>query len=285
MTEKRLIVTADDLGLTEEINRGIFDAHARGIVTSASFLVNAPATDAAWHAAKAYPELEIGIHLSLVEGFCLSAEANSLTDELRYLGERPCLIRHWTTFLKKYFARRIDLKELETELETQILKFLEYFPAIPFANGTQHLHVLPGVRDVVAKLARKYRIGAIRLHHGSRVYGGFDLRYAYNMALKALGRGARRAFVGIPTTDHFVGFDVCGKLSADAILNMLDQAGSGTTELMTHPGEDCGFLRENLPWGYAAFDWAGERAALTDARVKERLDQRGIRLIRFADLN
>jgi predicted glycoside hydrolase/deacetylase ChbG (UPF0249 family) len=284
MNETRLIVTADDFGLTDEINRGIVTAHEHGIVTSTSLLVNAPATEMAYALSRKYPNLEIGIHLGFVEGFALSTQGNSLTDKLRYLGDRPCLIRHWTNFLSRFLVGRIDLGEIESELEAQIQKFLDYFPSIPFANGTQHLHILPGVRDIVSRLARKYDIGAIRLHHGSRVFSGFNMRHAYNAVLKALVRNARKAFTGIRTTDHFVGFDVCGRLSPDAVLNILDRIGVGTTELMTHPGEDSAFLREKLPWGYSDFDWSGELKALTDDRVRERVRERGIRLIRFADL-
>ena len=42
-----VIVNADDFGSSEGINRGIIEAHETGIVTSASLMVNAPATEAA----------------------------------------------------------------------------------------------------------------------------------------------------------------------------------------------------------------------------------------------
>ena len=53
---------------------------------------------------------------------------------------------------------------------------------------------------------------------------------------------------------------------------------------MSHPGYDCPYLREHLPWGYSDFAWPGELAALTDPSVRTLIEQRGIRLIQFKDL-
>src|SRR6266540_2073034 len=65
---KRLIVNADDLGRTEGINRGILEAHRRGIVTSATLMVNYPAADAVPAIARDNPGLGIGLHVQLTGG-------------------------------------------------------------------------------------------------------------------------------------------------------------------------------------------------------------------------
>ena len=65
---RRLIVNADDLGLTVAVNDGIFDAHALGILTSASLFANAPGTADAVRRAASHPSLGIGAHLALVDG-------------------------------------------------------------------------------------------------------------------------------------------------------------------------------------------------------------------------
>ena len=66
--DRRLVVNADDLGLTEGVNDGIFDAHDRGILTSASLFANAPATPEAIRRARVRPALGMGVHLTLVDG-------------------------------------------------------------------------------------------------------------------------------------------------------------------------------------------------------------------------
>ncbi|MGN6276361.1 MAG: carbohydrate deacetylase [Solirubrobacterales bacterium] len=64
MAEPRfLIVNADDLGLSAAVNEGIFAAHERGIVTSASLMVDRPAAEAAAKALARHPDLAVGLHL------------------------------------------------------------------------------------------------------------------------------------------------------------------------------------------------------------------------------
>jgi len=64
MTEPRfLIVNADDLGLSAAVNEGVFAAHERGVVTSASLMVDRPAAVAAVEALAEHPDLAVGLHL------------------------------------------------------------------------------------------------------------------------------------------------------------------------------------------------------------------------------
>jgi len=62
-----LIVNADDLGLSEAVNAGVFAAHAGGIVTSASLMVRQGAAPAAASEAASHPELALGLHIDLGE--------------------------------------------------------------------------------------------------------------------------------------------------------------------------------------------------------------------------
>lgn len=283
---RNLIVTADDLGLATEINHGILESHTNGIVTSASLLVNAPETQAGIGIAKANPGLEIGLHWSLVEGHCLMGKTCSLTDPVRYLGEPICLHRHWKPFLLRLTTFRLNLKELEAELELQAQVFLKEFPTVPFANGTQHMHLMPGVREIVIRLAKKYKIRALRIPSEVVLTPGVENRGFFCNAMQFLGQrfAAKLKGSGIKVAKAFAGFDMSGSVQADRVCRLLDALPQGTTELMVHPGYDCPLLRENLPWGYAAFNWVGELAAMTNDEVRNKVDSLGIRLIRFGDL-
>ena len=64
----RLIVNADDFGLTEGVNRAIAELHAAGLVTSATLMARAGATDEAIKIARATPALSVGCHIVLVDG-------------------------------------------------------------------------------------------------------------------------------------------------------------------------------------------------------------------------
>ena len=65
---KRLVVTADDFGLSSGVVEGIVEAHELGIVTSTSLMVNAPAAEAAFEEARRLPSLATGLHFVLTFG-------------------------------------------------------------------------------------------------------------------------------------------------------------------------------------------------------------------------
>ena len=287
LTQRRLIVTADDFGLTSEINAGIIEAHTRGILGSTALLMNGTATDEALRLIPQYPKLEVGIHLGIVEGYALGGRANSLTDELRYFDpERLCLHRAWPRFLLRYLTGRIRLSELEAELDLQLSRMREALGKIPFANGTQHLHLLPGVTEIVLRLLRKHHVPSLRLPARSRCVPGSWRRRHYNMALSLLGHRASQQAqtAGISTAKYFAGFDVCGRLGTVTLAKLLQAMPNGTMELMTHPGLDCPYLREHLAEGYKDFGWAGELAALVAPGTAATIKLQGIELIQFKDL-
>jgi chitin disaccharide deacetylase len=62
---KLVIVNADDFGFSSGVNRGIIEAHERGIVTSASLMVNRPAAPGAAAYGREHPELGVGLHADL----------------------------------------------------------------------------------------------------------------------------------------------------------------------------------------------------------------------------
>ena len=68
------IVNADDFGQSAGINRGIVEAHERGIVTSASLMVRWPAASAAAAYARAHPRLSVGLHVDLGESIYRDGE-------------------------------------------------------------------------------------------------------------------------------------------------------------------------------------------------------------------
>ena len=105
---RKLIVNADDFGLSESVNEGIIEAHLNGIVTSASIMANGRAFNQAIKLCHDNPSLDIGVHLLLVE------ERPVLAPE-----KVPSLVSsegrfHKTSkdFARKYLARRLNLDEI-----------------------------------------------------------------------------------------------------------------------------------------------------------------------------
>ncbi|MFP5246178.1 MAG: carbohydrate deacetylase, partial [Thermoanaerobaculia bacterium] len=145
---KRLIVTADDVGLHRGMNDGAFVAHREGIVTACSVVASGAAFDDAVTRLRDLSALEVGVHLTLVE-------ERSLTG-MRF----P---RKYTSFVPLYLARAISLSAIETELRAQIERVLATGLRVTHLNGHQHLHLLPRIFRVVARLAEEYAIPYVRI--------------------------------------------------------------------------------------------------------------------------
>src|SRR3981189_894121 len=77
-SSRRLIINADDYGLSRGVNTGIIEAATTGVVTSASMIVKLPGFDDAMGGARSCPSLSLGLHLNLTAGKPLTA-APSLT--------------------------------------------------------------------------------------------------------------------------------------------------------------------------------------------------------------
>src|SRR5882724_7221243 len=83
---KKLIVNADDFGLTEGVNRAVIQGHVCGIITSASLLANGAAFDSAVAMGTTHAKLGVGVHLNLTQGrpIVSPGEIPSLVDSQGY---------------------------------------------------------------------------------------------------------------------------------------------------------------------------------------------------------
>src|SRR5215207_7144194 len=147
---RRLVVTADDLGLHRSINKGILAAHSSGVVTCASVVASGEAFDDACDILASAPSLQVAVHLTLVGGekpICRPQDVPSLLDsDGRFL-------RDYLRFLRRYLARRIRSADVERELRAQIEVVLSAELSPVHLNAHQHLHLLPGIWEVVLRLA------------------------------------------------------------------------------------------------------------------------------------
>ncbi|MGH8663000.1 MAG: carbohydrate deacetylase [Burkholderiales bacterium] len=276
----RLIVNADDFGLSPAINRGIVAAHRDGIVTSASVMVNGPAFEHAVALAKENPALDIGVHLTLTGlGPITSPDTvSSLVDEnLRFAP-------HALDFARRYARGSLVAAEVRTELDAQIRLARSHGLSISHLDSHQHVHALPGIARIVADLASAHAIRVIRypcerLHAYMFKSLGSARRLAEQLALNAVCTLSALRRLGHP--DRFVGFYFGGRLTQGNLETVLRNLPTrGTIELMCHPAEaePDGPQRQ---WGYAG---PAEGEALAAARIRELIHARGIELIGQRDL-
>ena len=177
----------------------------------------------------------------------------------------------------------LDLGEIEQEFEVQLQKFMTFFPSIPFLNSTQHLHILPGVSEIVIRLCKKYQIKNVRVPSSMVPESSGLLRRLIGIPYRLLGARfgvlCRRA--GIGHADHFAGFFRCGHQDVESIQKMISQFSEGVTELMLHPAFDDLALRQKMPWAYSDFEWVSEMEAACSPLVRERLATESVELVRF----
>ena len=277
---KQLIVNADDLGLTPGVNRGILRAFQDGIVTSASLLVTGSAFEEAVALARQNPELDVGLHLTLVEERAVLGREilPTLVDET---GRFP---RTSGEFFRRTFLGRISWDEVEREIAAQIARFQKTGLRLSHLDSHQHLHMFPPVLQIVRRLARRIDNVWIRNSAGPwrKSPGTLMRRWVKQLGLNLTCLSAR-SLHGPPLPqmpDGMFGFEVSGCLTRSALGQILRKIPDGLYELICHPGEgDKETCRQYRHWGYR---WAEELEALTASETRCLLEEQKIALTSFA---
>ena len=153
----RLIINGDDFGLTEGINKAIEQLHGRGRLNSTSLVVNTTWSEDAIEIARGAPDLRLGVHLNLSTGKPLS-NSNSVNTLVRRDGR----FFDMPAFLSRFLAGRINIGEVELELQTQIEKALDGGLQPSHLDSHMHFHAVPALAELVNKLANTYGIFTVR---------------------------------------------------------------------------------------------------------------------------
>ncbi len=277
---KRLIVNADDFGMTRGVNRGIIEANGRGIVTAASIMVTGQAFEEAVQLGRENPELDMGLHLSLTVG--------------RPASQDPAVHRHLTShgtfrlgnkdLLMGFMLHTISPSIPYREIEAQFKKAVDTPLSITHVDGHEGIHLFPGIREMVFELMERYGIPFMRLS-----YERIELRKVWKLKrwkkslINLFGlfnqRQIRRR--GVRTTDYYYGTFDAGYLGKEQLMGTIRNLKEGTSEIMCHPGyRDESFDR--ICGGRYLPD--RELRALMDPEVKRLLRDRDVHLIGFKDL-
>ena len=287
---RNLIVNADDLAWTEGVNRGIAQAHRYGIVTSATILANGAAFASAVELVKATPSLAVGVHLNLSDGKPVSPPEtvpSIVNDRGEFKGGPEAL-------LLRVARRNLRIKEVELEWESQIRKVVNAGIQPTHLDGHKHVHMLPGMFEIVLRLAKRNAIPAVRIsHEGSSLRAALSSRENQNIplvmkqgvqarVLKLLARDARALAeaAGIATTDYFCGIAQTGELTIEGMKCLLQNLPEGTTEIMCHPG----FMDKELEESATRLRDSRELEVqiLTSPDLRNLVASQGIRLIDYA---
>jgi chitin disaccharide deacetylase len=285
---RRLIVNADDFGFTSGVNRGIVEAHSRGIVTSSTLMANGPAFAEAAQLAKTIPTLGIGCHVVLIDGRpVLSAEqVPSLTNAGLF---RDGMM----TFAARAIAGNINADEITAEATAQIRKIQAAGIPVSHIDTHKHTHLFPKILRPLLRAAAACGIHALRNPFGPRLpLRSSDLMarpglWARAAQLRFLGRfaGKFREAVdrdGFVTPDGTLGILVTGALDETLFHAIARSIPPGTWEFVCHPGyNDSDLQRAETRLRESR---ETELRVLTLPAARELLLQEGIELISYREL-
>jgi len=283
---KRLIVNADDFGMTAGVNRAIIEGHARGAISSATLMANMPAFDGAVRLAKDHPSLGVGLHFNFTQGRPVadSSRVGSLIDDRgEFLGTGAAI-------LSRLMAGRLKVEEVVIELRAQIEKVLNAGLRLTHIDSHKHTHALPQILEAIISTIKDYGINAVRL---PREHWRFD-RDARSFKLITQSAGAfglsqlcrisdaRLKKSEVKTPDYFLGVARTGFWTKNWLISLIEQLPPGVSELMCHPGyndDELGVVKTRL-----RASRANELRLLTDLEFVEKLKENDVKLVNFSSL-
>ena len=150
---RKIIINADDFGLTTKINEAVLRAHRNGTLTSATLMANGLAVKEAVEIAMDNPKLGVGIHLNLtvLKPILPYKEVTSLINSQGFFNKA-----HWKLPFKKG-------RQARDEWEAQINKLLDMGLKPTHLDSHHHIHLYPPFTKIILDLARHYGIPCIRL--------------------------------------------------------------------------------------------------------------------------
>ena len=278
MSERRLVVTADDFGAAEAVNEAVEIAHREGVLSAASLMVTGAAAGDAVRRAREIPSLRVGLHLVLVDGRpCLPA------DRLPHLTGADGTFRdNMAASGATMFFNPSARAELAAEIEAQFAAFAATGLPLDHVNAHKHFHLHPTIAGLILKVGPRFGLRAVRapLEPGAPLRRtdpetrvGGDPAALFARTLRARLRAA-----GLLAPDQVFGLRWTGAMTEPRLAGIVRALPPGLSEIYLHPATHGGFAGAAPGYRYAE-----ELAALTSPAVSKALSESGARLGGFAD--
>jgi hopanoid biosynthesis associated protein HpnK len=263
---RHLIVTADDFGLHEAVNEGVEQASRRGILTAASLMVSGPASEDAVRRARRLPNLRVGLHLVLADGWAtlppwaipnLVDPQGRMDDAMFSRGIR-------------YFVSRTVRSQMAAEIRAQFRAFAHTGLALDHVNVHKHFHLHPTILGFLIQISRECGARAMRVPDEPPWFAAGVARWdavAYGSLLAPwiLWMKHRLRAAGIFHNDQIFGIADSGAMDEERILAALSRLPVGVTEIYLHPATESG---EAIAESMRSYRHADELAALLSPRVR-----------------
>ncbi|MFW7269091.1 hopanoid biosynthesis-associated protein HpnK [Gluconacetobacter sp. Hr-1-5] len=257
---KRVIISADDFGLSEEVNEAIEIAHRDGLLSTASLMVAGPAAKDAIARARRLPGLNVGLHLVVIEGPAIlpPAEIPLLVDAD---GQLPS---NQLDLGIRYFFRPDVRRQLAAEIEAQFAAFARTGLRLDHANAHKHMHLHPTVGKYLIESGLRHGLQAVRVPLeppepliAAGTYNDSMGSAALRQWTGVLRHQAHKA--GLRTNDWCFGIAWSGHMTADRVAALAAHLPEGLSEIYFHPATAKNALLQRL---MPTYDHQGELAAL-----------------------
>jgi chitin disaccharide deacetylase len=289
---RRLIINADDFGLTQGVNRAIAEAHTHGVVTSSTLMACSAGVADAVNIARSNPKLSVGCHVVLTDGEPVCGH-HAIPSLLESKDGTQVLYRSFAGFLSRALRGRMPASELRAEISAQIHKLQLAGVNVSHVDTHKHTHLFPVIFKPLLEAARECGVRAVRNPFGPVKAMAFAhlmrrprlwTRYSELGLLRGFEASFRRAVkaAAMITTDGSFGIVGTGELDEKLFAAIIGCLPEGTWEFVCHPGY-CdpellslgGRLRERREV---------ELRVLTSQKARDVLSRNGVELMSYREL-
>lgn len=236
--EKRLIINADDFGLSANVNAAIAQSHSQGVLTSATLMANMPGAEDAVRMTKQMRGLGVGVHLNLIEGKPISKEklVRCLLNEEGEFAFTPARLA-----MMSLTSSKVRLA-IQIEMASQLQWVIDHNIRPTHIDSHKHVHSFPLIYPTVCGLAKLFDIEAVRWTYEPVAVSNLPWplpseggKKKANL-IRKMARINRIQSSKLLKTDGLLGIAHCGKISLNYIKDLCLYNPLAVAELMTHPG-------------------------------------------------
>ena len=271
---RQIIITADDFGLSKGVNKAVEKAWQKGILTCASLMAGGTAFDDAVAIARRNPGLQVGLHLTLVQGRSVlpPSQIPGLVNEAGCFSDNPVAAG------MRFFFDKSLYKPILREIEAQIQRVVEAGIPLSHVDGHLNIHLHPTVFAFLTDLMPRYGITSIRLSRERLAHNlRFDRQRRFGKTVERLVFGALAGHarpyldrLDIRYAGEVKGVLNSGRMTEEYLLKIIDGLQDGLTELYFHPGilPDAEITRRMPDYRHEQ-----ELAAIVSPVVRQRLEE------------
>ncbi len=274
---RRVILTADDFGLSDAVNEGVERACRDGLLSTASLMVAGPAAADAVRRAKTLPNLRVGLHCVVIEGSSVRPSAvKGLVDAAGDFSNDQ------VGASIDYFFSPKQRKQLRSEIRSQFTAFQRTGLTLDHANAHKHMQMHPTIGRMLVQIGATFGCPAIRIPRepagplrraGTRVGIGGRMLNLWSSMLRAR---ARRA--GMQVNDNVFGIAWSGHMTADRLLRLIPNLPPGLSEIYFHPAAR---RDSRLAALMPEYEHEAELATLLSPDVRQEFEAAGVEFVRF----